>query len=275
MAMDDTRADVASLFSLLECMWRRVRIVCPRRDGWTWIVSNAHTSRTRTRDSLTPISEPLTDIPARSRGREGRARRSSGRSSSSSSSSSSSALVDDSRRTCPRPRNSLPPPSPGTSRASRVRPRPPPVVRIGSIGSIVSALEGRYARARIRVDDGIRPRRRPSRSVTTETTTREDACIFYARDRRRANRLPRSRRAWNRVESRGIAFVRLTVSPRERRRRSIRRVAVDSIRRIARARLSRIGSAPRAARTPADARPSPRARPRNRCGCPAPRRPPT
>ena len=39
--------------------------------------------------------------------------------------------------------------------------------------------------------------------------------------------------------------------------------------------VRRIGFAPRAARTPADARPSPRARPRNRCGCPAPPRPRT
>ena len=82
------------------------------------------------------------------------------------------------------------------------------------------------ARMRMRGNDGIHPRARLSRSVTTKTTTRMDACIFYALDTRRASRVPRSERAWIRAD----ACFRLTVSPaRTPTVGSFRRVAVDTM----------------------------------------------
>ena len=143
-----------------------------------------------------------------------------------------------------------------------------------------SRLDRIRARGKIRGangNDGIQPNARLSRSVTTTTTRRMHACIFYAFDARRASHAPRSHRAWIGAHARirthsTDARARATA---DRRIVPPRRGGVDVDDSRERILVRRIGFAPRAARTPADARPSPRAHPRNRCGCPAPPRPRT
>ena len=95
----------------------------------------------------------------------------------------------------------------------------------------IDRLDRIRARGKIRGEDGndgIQPKARLSRSVTTKTTTRMDACIFYAFDTRRASRVPRSHRAW--IGAHSFSFIRLTLAPaRTPTVGSFHRVAVESM----------------------------------------------
>ena len=92
-----------------------------------------------------------------------------------------------------------------------------------------SRLDRIRARGKIRGangNDGIQPNARLSRSVTTTTTRRMHACIFYAFDARRASHAPRSHRAWIGAHS----CIRLTLAPaRPPTVGSFHRVAVESM----------------------------------------------
>ena len=253
-------------------MWTRIRIACPRRDGWTWIVSTAPPppTRTRSRDVRTPISGTtggprlllvlvlvvlvvVVVVVVRTRRRFAPAMSATAQFSSSAITGCVSAR----RSASPRLARGVVSPTVDRSRLDRIRAR----------GKIRGANG----------NDGIQPNARLSRSVTTTTTRRMHACIFYAFDARRASHAPRSHRAWIGAHARirthsTDARARATA---DRRIVPPRRGGVDVDDSRERILVRRIGFAPRAARTPADARPSPRAHPRNRCGCPAPPRPRT